>query len=45
MNIYSSNDNTIQNITPVDDREDHGIDTYDDDEARRIKVSRMGLKI
>lgn len=30
---------------PIDDREDHGISTYDDDEAFRKKIARMGLKI
>lgn len=30
---------------PIDDHEDHGISTYDDDEALRKKIAKMGLKI
>ena len=30
---------------PMDDHEDHGISTYDDDEALRKKIAKMGLKI
>ena len=45
MNIYSSDDNDIRGTTPVDDHDDHGISTHDDDEERRIKISKTGLKI
>ena len=37
-----NNDNISSDM---DDREDHGISTYDDDEELRKKIARMGLKI
>ena len=41
----SNDDDDIRGTTPTDDNEDHGISTYDDDDAMRIKISKMGLKI
>lgn len=40
--IIANNDSISSDI---DDREDHGISTYDDDEELRKKIARMGLKI
>ena len=47
MKIFcsSAKDDDVRGTTPNDDHEDHGISTYDDDEARRIKISKTGLKI
>ena len=40
---YTFNNDNIS--SDMDDREDHGISTYDDDEELRKKIARMGLKI
>ena len=37
--------NDEKNEGYLDDYADHSISTYDDDEARRIAVSKHGLKI
>ena len=42
---FKPDDDSATSNVPEDDREDHGISTYDDDEEMRKKIARMGLKI